>query len=251
MFSLSCLVCIHLASLSRFRLTPHGSETHHGRAKEDTIVHAEAKDPTNGITKAHARELTKQFAYFLRHEYGVGADGPGKDVVVTVSSGQSALACLFFGVVAADGVYSAASPMNTASDLTRQIKDGPGKVIICSDDVKETALSAAKAAGLPARNVLVLESHPNIKLTSVDESAACDFKHTLDWRVITNTHELEHSKVCVLYSSGTTGLPKGTYKLCPVAETPCYLQLDHRSIGFSSKPCLGSISGPSRHKSLL
>ncbi len=130
---------------------------------------------------------------------------------MVVSSGQSALPCLFYGVIAAGGIYSAGSPMNTPSDLARQLRDGPGKVLVCSKDAVEGAVKAAEEAGLSQRHVLVLESHPEIKLYSVDGAVACDFRGKLDWRVVTDPEELEKSKICILYSSGTTGLPKGKF----------------------------------------
>lgn len=181
------------------------------KATEDTIAHAEAHDPSKALTKGDTRALTQQFAHFLRHKYGIGKNGPGKDVVVTISTGQSALACVFLGVIAAEGIYSAASPAATPADLTRQVKDGPGHVIICSKDRKELAQAAAQQAGLNPSRVLVLESYPNVRLYSADGSTECDFKHKLQWRKITNSEELENSKICLLYSSGTTGLPKGMY----------------------------------------
>ncbi|KAM0262165.1 hypothetical protein ACHAQJ_001908 [Trichoderma viride] len=193
------------------------------QAKEDSPIFAEAKYPSKVITKAGARELTRQFAYFLRHQYGIGRDGPGKDVVVTISTGQSALGCIFYAVIAADGIYSAASPSSTVSDLTRQIKDGPGSIVVCSEDVKDLALSATHNAGIPARNVLVLKSYPYIQLKSADGAVECDFKGSLDWRRITDPKELEYSKSCIVYSSGTTGLPKGVLISHQNMVSECYI----------------------------
>ncbi|KAL7944999.1 acetyl-CoA synthetase-like protein [Trichoderma barbatum] len=195
------------------------------QAKEDAPIFAEAKYPFNVVTKAHARVLTRQFAYFLRDQYGIGKDGPAKDVVVTISTGQSALGCIFYAVLAADGIYSAASPSSTVSDLTRQIKDGPGRVVVCSEDVKGVALSAARNAGLPAKNVLVLKSYPTIQLKSADGAIECDFKGSLDWRRITDPLELENSKACIMYSSGTTGLPKGVVISHTNMVSECYLPI--------------------------
>jgi 4-coumarate--CoA ligase len=75
--------------------------------------------------------------------------------------------------------------------------------------VKDVALNGARNAGIPDRNVLVLSSYPEIQLKSADGTVECDFKGSLDWRRITDPKELEYSKACILYSSGTTGLPKG------------------------------------------
>lgn len=198
-------------------------EFEESQAKEDAPIFAEAKYPSHVITKARARDLTRQFAYFLRHQFGIGKDGPEKDVVVTISTGQSALACIFYAVLAAEGIYSAASPSSTVSDLTGQIKDGPGRIVVCSEDVKGVALSAASNAGLPEKNVLVLKSYPEIQLVSADGTAKCDFKGSLDWRRITDPKELEESKVCIMYSSGTTGLPKGVLISHMNMVSECYL----------------------------
>ncbi|KAK2594473.1 hypothetical protein QQS21_007820 [Conoideocrella luteorostrata] len=177
--------------------------------EESTPVHAEAHDPSYVITKGQARALTQHFAHFLRHSYGIGSAGPGKDIVVCVSTGQSALPCLFWSVIAAEGIYSAASASGTPADIARQIKDGPGKLLVCSEDLRELGLASAKAAGIPKRNVLLLKSYPQVELYSADGALKCDFQQKLLWPRITDPAELENRAVCILYSSGTTGLPKG------------------------------------------
>lgn len=192
---------------------PESSEV---STEEDTILHAEAAVPENAINKAQARAYTKQIAYHLRNKYGVGQNGAGKDVVVCISSGQILLPVVFYAVIAAGGVYSAASSSFTSPELARQVKQGESRLIITSIDCKETAMKAARDCGIPPNRVLVLESdnHQRIlqdvtgKSPNLLQNPASKDGY-LDWQRITDPKALEDSIVCLLYSSGTTGAPKG------------------------------------------
>lgn len=133
--------------------------------------------------------------------------------MVCVSSGQPLLAALFYGVIAAGGVYSAASSSFTTPELARQIKQGFSNLVVCSPDTKDVAVAAARECGVPLHRVLCLASSPKWSLTSIDENQNCISKEKLDWKRITNKEELENSLICLLYSSGTTGPPKGNLEV--------------------------------------
>lgn len=153
-------------------------------------------------------------AHFLRARYDIGKASPGSDVVLTVSSGQSRLPCLFFGVVAAGGIYAAASPSSTPEALASLAREaGPAKLLVCSKDTRDTAVSAAEQVGIPLSHVLVLTSYPELSLQSADGSVRCDFTsggNVLQWTTVTDPEVLARTPVCLIYSSGTTtGAPKG------------------------------------------
>lgn len=118
---------------------------------------------------------------------------------------------MFYGIVAAGGVYSAASSSFTAPELSRQIQQGSSNLILCSQDVKDITLQAAKDCGVPLSRVLIVESKPRLSIRSIQGGKTIlPSRGELDWERITNREELEESLICLLYSSGTTGPPKGT-----------------------------------------
>ncbi|KAJ4391802.1 hypothetical protein N0V93_005422 [Gnomoniopsis smithogilvyi] len=180
-------------------------------AKPESILHADADDPTKHTTTASTIQLTRQLAHVLRHTYGIGRHGPDTDNVLAVTTGHYMLQTLFFSTVAASGVYSAASPGSTPSELAYLIGLVEPKVIVCNADTRAAVEETMRKLKFPAERVLFLGDAGGLDLTVLATGQRLDTSptKTLDWERITDLRRLENSIVCILFSSGTTGLPKG------------------------------------------
>lgn len=184
-------------------------DSEHSASTDETVLHVSASNPAHRITKAQLRLYAEQVAHGLRWEYGIGASGPYKDVVTVLSSGQPFSPAIFYGVIAAGGVFSAASHSSTAPELARQVKKGLSNLVIVSEDLKPVAIEAAHLCGLPRNRVVVFDSGPPWTVKSIDGIVNVKAEWRLPFPKITDRKELEDSLIVLIWSSGTTGAPKG------------------------------------------
>jgi 4-coumarate--CoA ligase len=126
-----------------------------------------------------------------------------------MSSGHCFVPAVFFGIIASGGVFSAASHSFTPHELARQIKQGQSNLVICSEDLKDVAIEAAKISGIPQSRVVVLGSEPPWNLQSVEGGLSLKGEQRLPFPRVTEREELKNSLIMLLWSSGTTGVPKG------------------------------------------
>ena len=152
----------------------------------------------------------------LRNRCSIGSNGRrGKDVVLTISSGNPFLPVLFYGVVCAGGVLSGVGTSLRIGEMVRQVQDAGASVIVCSSEYASVAYKVASQCTISAENVLVIDCSTRGSWTLREGTAdGLDVLQrsqgkVLDWDRINDTKAQEEIIIALVYSSGTTGLPKG------------------------------------------
>lgn len=173
------------------------------------MVHGDAETPTKSFTKSQQRVVLRQVAHAFRQRYGIGANGPGKDVVMILALGDYTLPTMMYASIAAGGVFSASSPASTPSEAAGHLKMTDSKLLICTPQLTPVAVAAAKMAGLPLERVLVIGDDTALLKEAATGKSVPVSRQELGWARIRNREELENTTICVLFSSGTTGVPKG------------------------------------------
>jgi 4-coumarate--CoA ligase len=189
-------------------------------AKPDTAIHISAADPSFVLTTSRARDLTQATSAALRKHFGIGKKGSGQDICSVISTGHYLLPVLSYGIIGVGGVFSAASAASTSGELSKQLQGAQSKILVSVETTRDTAVKAAEEAGWGANGggrvllmsegrewvLNVIGKHGQLGKNLIDES------DKLPWLRITDPRELENGLVILIYSSGTTGLPKGNRK---------------------------------------
>ncbi|HMS73784.1 AMP-binding protein [Gordonia sp. (in: high G+C Gram-positive bacteria)] len=160
----------------------------------DAINKHAAERPDNIALRGSGTEFTyKQaadailaYAGMLR-EKGVEAD----DRVLYIAPTVPEFAIAYFGINACGAVVLPANPLCTPTELAYYIEDAGCKLVIAWDGISEAARTAAETAG--------------IEFVALESGAAATSGTPIDAPVDREIDDI----ACILYTSGTTGRPKG------------------------------------------
>lgn len=182
-------------------------------------IFIDTKQPNTQFFSLHTlREWSKRLAAGL-----MAAGLRSGDRVVLFSGNTIFYPVVAMGVIMAGGVFSSANPTYTPRELAFQLQDADASFLLSARPNMEKAMKAVELAGLNKERVFLFEDVSLDGATveqhiSVDSDV--DFHHwrcllaspeigkVFEWET-SETVEVADRTIILIYSSGTTGLPKG------------------------------------------